>query len=87
MALWVLLTGLVLSSSSNPGSGFGLPVIVVVILLAAAVLGQLSRRVLSVTGCARRPVSWSSAWSPKRRGAGTVVAGPTMAVTSEPTPT
>ena len=46
MALWVLLTGLVLSSSSNPGSGFGLPVIVVVILLAAAVLGQLSRRVL-----------------------------------------
>ena len=46
LALWVLLTGLVLSSSSNQGTGFGLPVIVVLILLAAAVLGQMSWRVL-----------------------------------------
>jgi hypothetical protein len=45
-ATWVLLTGLILSSSSNPGTAYGLPVIVILIILAAAVLGQMSWRML-----------------------------------------
>ncbi len=52
LALWVLLTSIILSSSGNRGTGFGLPVVVVLILLAAAVLGQMSWRALPVLGVA-----------------------------------
>jgi hypothetical protein len=45
-AIWVLLTSLILSSSSNQGTAYGLPVIVILIMLAAAVLGQMSWRML-----------------------------------------
>ncbi len=50
LALWALLTTLVLSTSSNRGTGFGLPVIVILILLAAAVLGQMPWRILPLLG-------------------------------------
>jgi hypothetical protein len=50
LAVWVVLTSLILSSSSNIGTGFGLPVIVILILLAAVVLGQMSWRILPVLG-------------------------------------
>jgi hypothetical protein len=50
LGIWVLLTGLILSTSSNNGTGFGLPVIVILILLAASILGQMSWRPLPVLG-------------------------------------
>ncbi len=46
LAAWAVLATLVLSSSSNDGTAFGLPVVVVLVLLAAAVLGQVSWRLL-----------------------------------------
>ena len=50
LAVWVVLTSLILSSSSNSGTAFGLPVLVILILLAAIVLGQMSWRILPVLG-------------------------------------
>jgi hypothetical protein len=50
LAAWAVLTTLVLSSSSNNGTAFGLPVLVVLVLLAAAVLGQVSWRLLPAVG-------------------------------------
>ena len=50
LATWAVLTTLVLSSSSNDGTAFGLPVVVVLIVLAAAVLGQVSWRLLPAVG-------------------------------------
>ncbi|MBV8463669.1 MAG: hypothetical protein JO368_10270, partial [Acidimicrobiales bacterium] len=41
LAVWSVLTLLLLSSSSNLGTAFGLPVLVVVIVLCGGVLGQL----------------------------------------------
>ena len=49
-AIWVLLTSLILSSSSNQGTAYGLPVIVILIMLAAAILGQMSWRMLPTLG-------------------------------------
>ena len=49
-AIWVLLTSLILASSSNQGTAYGLPVIVILIMLAAAVLGQMSGRMLPALG-------------------------------------
>jgi 4-amino-4-deoxy-L-arabinose transferase-like glycosyltransferase len=48
LAIWVVLTSLILSSSSNRGTAYGLPVIVILIVLTAAVLGQMSWRMLPV---------------------------------------
>ena len=48
LATWAILATLILSSSSNNGTAFGLPVLVILILLAAAVLGQLSWRLFPV---------------------------------------
>ena len=50
LAAWAILTTLILSSSSNNGTAFGLPVLVILILLAAAVLGQMSWRLLPAIG-------------------------------------
>jgi len=46
LAVWSVLTLLILSTSSNPGTAFGLPVVVVVIVLCGAVLGQFPMLVL-----------------------------------------
>ncbi len=45
---WAILATLILSTSSNNGTAFGLPVLVILILLAAAVLGQMSWRLFPV---------------------------------------
>ena len=50
LAMWVLLTSFILSSSANAGTGYGLPVIVILIVLAGAVLGQMSWRIFPVLG-------------------------------------
>ena len=42
LAIWTLLTMLVLSTSSNSGTAYSLPVNVIFIMLAAAILGQMS---------------------------------------------
>lgn len=47
---WAVLTLLVLSTSANQGTGFGLPVLCVVIVCAGVALAQLPRRALQVTG-------------------------------------
>jgi hypothetical protein len=46
LAAWSALTFLVLSTSSNVGTAFGLPAIVIVIVLCGAILGQLPQQVL-----------------------------------------
>jgi len=43
-AVWATLTLLILSSSANPGTAFGLPVLAIVIFLCAVVLSQRVRR-------------------------------------------
>ena len=48
LAIWTLLTLLVLSTSSNSGTAYSLPVNVILIMLAAAILGQMSWRILPV---------------------------------------
>jgi hypothetical protein len=48
LAVWSVLTLLVLSTSSNSGTAFGLPVIAMVIVLCGAVLGQLPTRALGL---------------------------------------
>ncbi len=45
---WAVLTVLLLSTSTNHGTAFGLPVIAVVIVLCAAVLGQVPSRAIWV---------------------------------------
>jgi hypothetical protein len=44
LAVWAILTLLVLSSSDNPGTAFGLPVLAIVVFLCAVVLAQWVRR-------------------------------------------
>ena len=46
LAAWSVATFLILSTSSNQGTGFGVPVLVVVMIACAAVLGQLPRSAL-----------------------------------------
>ncbi len=49
-AAWALLTFVVLSTSSNMGTGFGTPVIAVVVVGAGAAIATLPRRAVAVPG-------------------------------------
>jgi len=46
LAVWSVLTLLLLSSSSNLGTAFGLPVLVIIVVLCGSVLGQFPRPAL-----------------------------------------
>jgi hypothetical protein len=52
MAAWAVLTFLVLSTSSNVGTGFALPVLGVAVVVLGACLGSMPRKLLPVAGAA-----------------------------------
>jgi hypothetical protein len=52
LVVWAVLTSLILSTTSNQGTADGLPVNVILIVVAAAVLGQLSWRFRPVAATA-----------------------------------
>jgi len=52
LVIWAVLTSLILSTTSNQGTADGLPVNVILIVVAAAVLGQLSWRFRPVAATA-----------------------------------
>ncbi len=74
LAAWAIVTFLVLSTSSNVGTAFGLPVVVVAIVLCGAVLGQFptlaTRSALAalagvvLVGLAFQFTSSTSSWLP-----------------------
>jgi hypothetical protein len=72
LTAWVVVTLLVLSSSGNGGTGFGVPLIAVTIVLCAAVIGStiefglpvlaVSLAALLVVGCASQFTSSTNLW-------------------------
>jgi hypothetical protein len=47
LGVWAALTFLILATSSNSGTAFGLPVLVTIVILCAVILGQLPTRLIS----------------------------------------
>ncbi len=91
LAAWAILTTLILSSSFNNGAAFGLPVLVILILLAAAVLGQMSWRLLPALGVVLAGILVVGWWAKRRvtdGGAGglPIGGGEMGAAPSVPTP-